>query len=326
MRDIVIYRAKNGQIELNVNLSDENVWLSLKQMTALFGRDKSVISRHLNNIFKSDELDKASTVAFFATVQKEGHREVSRQVEYYNLDAIISVGYRVNSKEGVRFRQWATGVLKQHLIQGFTLKEKRLTERGLDDLQQAVQLLEKTLVSHELVNDIGHETIQVILEYAKTWRVLLAYDEERLMLPKPLQSSQVIDSILSYMLAKQAIEQLKQTLAAQQEASDLFGRERDKSLESILQNLEQTFDGEPLYVSFEEKAAHLLYFVIKDHPFSDGNKRIGCFLFLLYLKSNQFNIKLNDNGLIALALLIAESAPQQKDLMIRLVTTLLSNN
>ena len=323
MRDIFIYQAKNGQIELNVNLSDETVWLSLKQMTALFGRDKSVISRHLNSIFKTEELDAQAVVAKYATTAADGK---VYQVDHYNLDAIISVGYRVNSKEGVCFRQWATGVLKQHLIQGFTLKEKRLAERGLDDLQQAVQLLEKTLVSHELVSDIGRETIQVILEYAKTWRVLLAYDEERLMLPKPLQSSQVIDSILSYMLAKQAIEQLKQTLVAQQEASDLFGRERDKSLESILQNLEQTFDGEPLYVSFEEKAAHLLYFVIKDHPFSDGNKRIGCFLFLLYLKSNQFNIKLNDNGLIALALLIAESAPQQKDLMIRLVTTLLSNN
>lgn len=320
MAEIVIYTANDGQIELNVSFSNETVWLTINQMVQLFGRDKSVISRHLNNTFKSNELEREATVAKFATVQKEGEREVKREVEYYNLDAIISVGYRVNSKEGVQFRKWASNVLKENLIRGYTTNDKRLSQQGIHELQQTVELLQKTLVHHDMVNDLGQEAIQLILAYTKTWDLLLAYDEGQLKLPD--QSKQT-SSKLTYQIALEAIDALKQDLGARNEATNLFGREREGGLDSILNNIEQTFGGEQLYKTPEEKAAHLLYFIIKDHPFTDGNKRIGSFMFLLYLKSQSMPIKLNENGLVALALLVAESNPNQKDMLIRLIVNLL---
>ncbi len=318
--EIVIYTTKDGHVELDVSFDDETVWLSMSQMVQLFGRDKSVISRHLNNIFKINELDRDATVAKYATVQKEGDREVKREVDYYNLDAIISVGYRVNSKEGIQFRKWASQVLKNHLIRGYTTYDKRLSEQGVHELQQAVTLLQKTLVHHDMVNDLGQEAIQLILAYTKTWDLLLAYDEGELRLPA--QGKEVLPK-LNYQTALSAIQSLKVDLAARNEATDLFGNERDGGLDSILNNIEQTFGGEFLYKTAEEKAAHLLYFVIKDHPFTDGNKRIGSFMFLLYLKSQNMPIKLNENGLVALALLVAASDPKQKDMLIRLIVNLL---
>ena len=317
MTNIEIYTTKDGSVELNVNLAEETVWLSLAQMTQLFGRDKSVISRHLNNIFKIRELDKAAVVANFATTAADGK---TYQVDYYNLDAIISVGYRVNSKKGVQFRQWASQVLKDHLIRGFTAYEKRLSERGVHELQRTVELLQKTLVHHDLVNDLGQEAIQLILEYTKTWNLLLAYDEGELKIPAKGTQAKVK---INYKIALSAISSLKANLAARNEASNLFGNEREGGLDSILNNLEQTFDGTQLYKTVEEKAAHLLYFIIKDHPFTDGNKRIGSFLFLLYLKSQRTPIKLNENGLVALALLVAESNPKQKDMVISLIINIL---
>jgi len=181
MSEVVLYKAKDGHITLDVNITDETVWLSLNQLAELFGRDKSAISRHLNNIFKINELDKNQVVAKFATTAADGK---TYQVEYYNLDVILSVGYRVNSKEAVCFRQWSTSILKQHLTQGYTLYEKRLAERGVKELEQAVTLLHRTLVNHQLVNEIGSESIQLIISYAKTWHLLLAYDEESLQLPE----------------------------------------------------------------------------------------------------------------------------------------------
>lgn len=317
MADIIIYTAKDGHVELDVNLADETVWLSVNQMVQLFGRDKSVISRHLNNLFKINELDRDSVVAKFATTASDGK---TYQVDYYNLDVIISIGYRVNSKEGIQFRKWASQVLKEHLIRGYTMYDKRLSERGIHELQQTVELLQKTLVHHDLVNDLGQEAIQLILSYAKTWDLLLAYDESTLKLPAHSYES---TARLSYEAALSAIKSLKIDLGARNEATDLFGRERDRGLASILNNIEQTFAGEPLYKTPEEKAAHLLYFVIKDHPFTDGNKRIGSFMFLLYLKSQNIPIKLNENGLVALALLVAESNPNQKDMIILLIVNLL---
>ena len=317
MTEIVIYTAKGGHVELDVSLADETVWLSMSQMVELFGRDKSVISRHLNNIFKINELGRDSVVANFATTAADGK---TYQVDYYNLDAIISVGYRVNSKEGVQFRKWATQVLKEHLIRGYTTYDKRLSERGVKELQQTVQLLQKTLVHHDLVNDLGSEAIQLILAYTKTWDLLLAYDEGELKLPEQVKEA---TPRLNYEAALSAIESLKTDLGARNEATHLFGQERDVGLDSILKNIEQTFGGEPLYKTPEEKAAHLLYFVIKDHPFTDGNKRIGSFIFLLYLKSQSMPIKVNENGLVALALLVAESDPGQKEMIIRLIVNLL---
>lgn len=317
MPEIVIYTAKDGHIELDVNLSHETVWLTLNQMAQLFGRDKSVISRHLGNIFKTNELDKNSVVANFATTAADGK---TYQVDYYNLDAIISIGYRVNSREGVQFRTWASNILKEHLIRGYTTNEKRLSQQGMHELQQTIELLQKTLINHDLVNDLGREAIQIILTYTKTWDLLLAYDENGLSLPT--QEKQTTQT-LTYPIALSAIESLKQELSARNEATALFGKERDGGLDSILNNIEQTFGGEALYKTPEEKAAHLLYFIIKDHPFTDGNKRIGSFMFLLYLKSQNLPIKFNENGLVALALLVAESHPNQKDILIRLIINLL---
>jgi prophage maintenance system killer protein len=317
MTEIVIYTAQDGHVELDVSLAADTVWLSMAQMVQLFGRDKSVISRHINNIFKINELERDSVVAYFATTAADGK---TYQVEYYNLDAILSVGYRVNSKEGVQFRKWASQVLKEHLIRGYTTYDKRLAERGIHELQQTVQLLQKTLVHHDLVNDLGLEAIQLILAYTKTWNLLLAYDEDQLQLPE--QGVNTI-SKLTYPMALSAIASLKTDLGTRNEATHLFGQERDGGLDSILNNIEQTFGGDPLYKTAEEKAAHLLYFVIKDHPFIDGNKRIGSFMFLLYLKSQNMPIKLNENGLVALALLVAESDPSQKEMLIRLIVNLL---
>ena len=232
-------------------------------MSELFGRDKSVISRHLRNIFKSNELEPEATVAKFATVQKEGEREIERTVEYFNLDAIISVGYRVNSKEGVQFRKWASQVLKEHLVRGYSTNERRLNQQGIRELQQTIELLQKTLINHELVNDLGREAIQIIITYSKTWDLLLAYDEGKLSLPIKDKFS---SSILTYEIALSAIRLLKKELTTKGEATELFGKERDGGLASILNNIEQTFGGELLYKTPEEKAAHLLYFIIKDHP------------------------------------------------------------
>jgi DNA ligase (NAD+) len=319
MSDVVIFKAKDGYVELKVNLSEETVWLTQKQLSDLFDKNVRTISEHINNIFKEGELDEDSVIRNFRITAADGK---SYDTKHYNLDVIISTGYRVHSRRGTEFRQWATSVLKEHLIKGYTLNKKRLAERGVKELQQSIELLQKTLTRNDLVNDIGSETIQLIISYTKTWHLLLAYDEDELTLPEKGKQE---TTILNYESAIHAIETLKSDLAARDEATALFGNEREHGLQSILGNIEQTFGGEPLYKSTEERAAHLLYFIIKDHPFSDGNKRIGCLIFLLYLKLQNTAIKLNDNGLVALALLIAESDPQQKDLMVRLIVNLLTD-
>lgn len=321
--EIVLYRADNKKTRVEVHLKGETVWLSLNQMETLFQRDKSVISRHLNNVFRSGELSRKAVVAFFATTAADGK---TYQVEYYNLDAIISVGYRVNSKRGTQFRIWATQTLKDHLIQGYTLNERRLRERGIE-FEHAIQLLSHTLTSHELVSEQGRAVLEVITRYAKTWSLLKRYDDNRLAVPEKRRTARVL---LDYPRAKEAISTLKKELIARGEATPLFGQERSQALSGILGSIEQTFDGKPLYTSAEEKASHLLYFIIKDHPFTDGNKRIGSFLFIIYLRENGCledsagRVKLNDNALVALALLIAESDPAHKDLMTRLVMNLLA--
>ena len=315
--EIVIYTTEDGHVELDVSLADETIWLSQQQLADLFGTKRPAITKHLRNIFSSSELDENSVCSILERTAADGKRYKTR---FYNLDAIVSVGYRVNSNQATQFRIWATQVLKDHLVRGYTTYDKRLSERGVRELQQTAELLQKTLVRHEMVNDLGQEVIQLILAYTKTWDLLLAYDEGELKLPV-----QVKDAAprLNYEVALSAIESLKVDLGARGDATHLFGQERDGGLDSILNNIEQTFDGESLYKTIEEKAAHLLYFVIKDHPFTDGNKRIGSFMFLLYLKSQNMPIKLNGNGLVALALLVAESDPSQKEMIIRLIVNLL---
>ena len=288
-------------------------------MAELFDRDKSVISRHLSQIFKNKELDRDAVVAKYATTAVDGK---VYQVDYYNLDAVLSVGYRVNSKQGMDFRKWATLVLKEHLIKGYSIHTRQIAKRGFSELEQTVELLQKTLKNNELISDLGVEAIQLILKYAKTWHLLLAYDEGQLDLPEGNKKPSLK---LTYQDALKSIVFLKSDLLSRNEATPLFGYERDRGLESILNTIEQTFDGEPLYKTIEEKAAHLLYFIIKDHPFTDGNKRIGSFIFLLYLYLQNTFSELNDNGLLALALLIAQSDPSQKEIMIHLIVNILIN-
>lgn len=317
--EIILYQKDDGQSSLEVRLKDETVWLSLNQIAELFDRDKSVISRHLNNTFKSGELRRDAVVAKNATTAADGK---TYHVDYFNLDAIISVGYRVNSIRGTQFRIWATSLLREHFIKGYTVNERRLAEKGLMEMEQAVVLLSKTLQSHELVTDEGKAVLEVVNKYAKSWTLLLQYDEQRLGAPKESSAAQ---NVLGYQKAKEAITALKTELVKKGEASDLFGQERGQSLHGVLGNINQTFGGDELYPSAEEKAAHLLYFIIKDHPFTDGNKRIGAFLFLLFLKENNLltSSQINENGLVALALLVAESESSQKELMIRLILNLL---
>lgn len=325
--EVALFEAPDGQIRLDVRLERETVWLSLSQMAELFGRDKSVISRHLRNVFATGELDREATVAKNATVQQEGGREVVREIEYYDLDAVLSVGYRVNSKRGTQFRIWATRTLRDHLVQGYTLNERRLQEKGLTEMEQAVRLLARTLSAHDLVNDQGRAILDVVTRYARSWRLLLQYDENRLP-ESPAHPTQPLAG-LSPDDSRRAIAGLKQALLAKSEATALFGQERGGALDGILGSIEQTFGGEALYPSVETRAAHLLYFIIKDHPFSDGNKRIGSFLFLLYLDRNGLltgpdgTPRFADNALVAVALLVAESDPAHKELLIRLILNLL---
>lgn len=326
--EIVLFETKDGKSSVDVRLHEETVWLTLNQMAELFDRDKSVISRHLSNVYQTKELSRKASVAKNATVQNEGGRDVTRQVDFYNLDAIISVGYRVNSKRGTQFRIWATQILKKHLIEGYTYNERRLREKGLFEAQQAIQILSRTLSRHDLVSDEGRAVLELINQYAKSWLLLYQYDENRVSLPDKLGHAH---EVLKYENAKTAIEALKTNLMEKREASDLFGQERGEHLTGIIGSIEQTFDGQSLYPSIEEKAAHLLYFVIKDHPFTDGNKRIASFLFILFLRKNNFlddsdgHPKINDNALVALALLIAESEPRNKVMMIHLIINLLTN-
>lgn len=316
MSDIVIYEDEKHPVE--VRLEGETVWLSLQQLADLFERDKSVISRHLKNIFDSGELTRASVVAKNATTAADGK---SYQVDHYSLDAIISVGYRVHSGRATRFRQWATRVLREHLTQGYSLNEHRLAQQGMAELQQAMELLSRTLTRQELVTDIGREAVGLVLGYARTWRLLLDYDAGALEAPAGVHSTR---GVLSHDEARRALDGLAGELKSRDEASDLFARDRDDNLATILGNLDQTMFGEPLYQSVEERAAHLLYFVIKNHPFADGNKRSAAFLFLLYLRQEGRPLPLNEQGLTALTLLIAESDPKAKDIMVKLVMHLLA--
>ncbi|MDN5849193.1 MAG: virulence RhuM family protein [Nitrococcus sp.] len=321
MSELVIFEGDKQPVE--VRLEGETVWLSLQQLADLFERDKSVISRHLKNIFDSKELDRDRTVAKNATVQKEGKREVVRDIEFFNLDAIISVGYRVNSARATRFRQWATRVLREQLTKGYSLNEHRLSQQGMAELEQAMALLSQTLERQELVTDIGREAVGIIMGYARTWRLLLDYDEGNVQAPAGQRDPR---EGLSVIEARKALDALSDELKSRREASELFARDRGDNLAAILGNIEQTMFGKPLYTSAEERAAHLLYFLIKNHPFSDGNKRSGAFLLLLYLRKQGLELTLNEQGLTALTLLIAESDPKAKDLMVRLTMNLLSGH
>ena len=320
--EIVVFEASDGTAQVDVRLEDETVWLTQRQMAEVFDTTVSNVSLHLSGIYASGELDNEGTVKDFLVVRPEGGREVHRKLKHYNLDAIISTGYRINSRRAVGFRRWATDVLREHLVRGFSLNQRRLAETGLQEAQQTLDLLARTLRSQTLLEGNGQTVVvDLITSYADTWRLLLEYDEDRLTAPS---SAKQAPGALSHEQAIEAIARFKRDLMAAGEASELFGNPRGDAFESILGNIEQTMFAEPLYRSREEKAANLLYFVVKDHPFTDGNKRIGALLFLLYATQEEISHPLNPQALTALTLLIAESAPAGKDLMVRLIVNLLA--
>lgn len=309
--EIIIF--DNQDVKLEVNMKDETVWLSLEQMAQLFGRDKSVISRHVKNVLE-EELD-SSTVAKFATVQKEGKREVSRDIEYYNLDMIISVGYRVKSQNGIIFRRWANKILKDYMIKGYAVNQKRL-----EALEKTVQLLDIANRSNErITGDEAKDIIVVINEYTKALDLLDDYDHRTLKKVNGHKNNLII----TYKECMDIIE----TLRFNSESS-LFALERDKSFESIIKDIYQSFGGNDLYTTIQEKCANMLYLTVKNHAFIDGNKRIAATLFIYFLQ--RYNILYKDNKqvidnntLAALTLLIAESSPKEKNLMTDLIMNFL---
>jgi len=322
--EIIIYKDAEGP-QIEARFEGESIWLNLSQIVQLFGRDKSVISRHLKAIFKDGELDRNSVVAKNATTAADGK---VYQVEYYNLDAVISVGYRVNSKRATQFRIWATTKLRDYILRGYAINAGRLKEADqlkLQELEQAHRLVQKAIQTKRL-SGYEKELMNIISDYTHAWILFYQYDKDKLSLEGVSKKK---SRELDYDKVKRAIESLKVRLIQSKEAGDLFGREVSSKLQAILGNINQTFGGKELYASREEKAAHLLYFVIKDHPFVDGNKRIGSLLFLLYLVENNFlynksgERKINDSALVALALLVAESDPKQKDIMVRLIVNLI---
>lgn len=320
-QQVKIFTSSDGQAQLEVALDQETVWLSQAQMGQLFDSTPENVLMHLKNIFSDNELDERATTKDSLVVRQEGKREVRRRIKHYNLDAIISVGYRVSSKRATQFRQWATKTLKDHLVQGYTLNQRRLAERGIE-FEQAVSLLSRTLTNQGLVSTEGEAVARVISDYARSWSLLQGYDDQQLaevgvyqLNMRPLELSEVLV----------AIAELKQTLITKGEATELFGQLRGDGLTSALATIEQGFGDELFYPNVATRSAHLLYFVIKNHPLADGNKRCGSFLFLWYLRRNEILLArpveqlINDNTLVALALLVAESLPVQKTLMIRLI-------
>jgi prophage maintenance system killer protein len=322
--DILLYEASDGTPQIAVHLIADTVWLSQAQMCVLFDVQKAAISKHLKNIFSSKELMREATVSIFETVDSEGGRQVRRKIEHYNLDAIISVGYRVNSKRAVVFRQWATRTLREHLVNGFTLNKERLANNARE-LEAALELVRKVAYTPELTTDMGRGLVDVVTRYMQTFLLLQRYDEGLLTTP----AEQAGGVLLTLSEARIALTTLKADLLKRGEATDLFARDRGDGLAALLGNLNQSVFGTPAYPSVESKAAHLLYFVIKNHPFADGNKRSAAFLFVDFLYRNQRLLMadgvpvINDTGLAALTLLIAESKPEQKEILIKLVMNML---
>jgi prophage maintenance system killer protein len=315
--EIVIYKAKGGPI-IDVRLQQETVWLSLNQLADLFERDKSVISRHLRNIFEEEELTKDSVVAKYATTAADGK---TYQVEYYNLDAMISVGYRVNSKTATRFRQWATNTLRTHIIDGYTINKARVGQ-NYKAFMEAVQNVRALLPASNIVSN--KDILELISVFADTWFSLNAFDRGEFGTGKP---TKIKVALTTEKLAEHIVV-LKRELMEKGEASDMFASERNRgALEGIVGNVMQALGGKDIYPSVEEKAAHLLYFIVKNHPFIDGNKRTGAYSFVWLLRTTGILdiSRITPAALTAITLLIAESNPTDKDKMVNLVTMLLTS-
>ncbi len=323
--DLMVYQTDSGALEVRFDGKHNTVWLSQAQMAELFESSTDNISLHLKNIYLEQELSEQATTEDYSVVRQEGTRQVKRNLKHYNLDAIISVGYRVSSKRAVLFRQWATRTLREHLTQGFTVNQARLAQ-NVKTFEAALALVQKAAASPELSSDMGRGLVDVLARYAQTFLLLQQYDEGLLDEPAA-QSGGVLASIDD---VRASLARLKADLIRRGEATELFALERGDALAALLGNLEQSVFGAAAYPSVESKAAHLLYFVVKNHPFTDGNKRSGAFLFVDFLNQNRRLLGvdgapiINDVGLAALTLLIAESAAEQKEVMIKLVMNMLA--
>jgi death-on-curing family protein len=327
---VLLYQAADGSLKTEVPIQEDSVWLTQKQMADLFNKDVRTINEHIQNIYLEEELSFAATIRNFRIVRQEGRRKVTRNIEHYNLDVIISVGYRVKSHEGTQFRIWANKVLKEYLIQGYVLDQSRLKKQT-----QRIKELEKTLTlfqqaqSDSLSQSEASGLLSVLTDYTHTFILLNQYDTGNF--PEGGLNNDITCEI-DYHAAIKAIGDLKRNLINQQEATELFGRQKDESFQGILGNIVQSFAGEYLYPSIEEQAAHVLYLIIKNHPFSDGNKRIGAFMFIWFLQLNKHHlkksgeVKINDNALVAIALLVAQSDPAQKEMMIKLIINLIRDS
>lgn len=320
---IEIYSSQDGSIQLKVKLENDTVWLTQSQMAELFGVDRTSIVRHIRNIYKSEELDQNSTCAKNAQVRTEGHRSVLREIPYYNLDMIISVGYRVNSKNATSFRRWATSVLKQYLIKGYAINQQIKLNR-YNELKDVVRLMSRTVgLQAKVTSEEYGGLFNVISDYVYALDTLDHYDYQSLSIQKTTKEEQFR---ATYENALEAINALKEKFGG----SQWFANEKDDSFKSSIGQIYQTFGGEDLYPSVEEKAAMLLYLVVKNHSFSDGNKRIAAMLFLWFLNNNHVlyaedgHKRIADNTLVALTLMIAESRTEEKDVMVKVVVNLIN--
>jgi len=322
---IFIYQTPDGQTTVDVIMDQDTVWLDQEKISDLFQTDRSSITKHIKNIYKLSELSEEATCAKFAQVQTEGERRITRKISHYNLDMIISIGYRVNSIRGTQFRIWANQVLKEYLIKGYALNEKRLNDQHqqFEALKQTVRLMGNLLDKQELTSDESNGLLKVITDYTYALDVLDKYDHRTLTI-EATHLKQLF--IATYETALKAIQGLKDKFGG----SSLFGNEKDESFQSSIATIYQSFAGQELYPSIEEKAAHLLYFVVKNHSFSDGNKRIAAFLFVWFLEKNGILYRedgmkrIADNALVALTLMIAESKPDEKDIIAQVVVSLIN--
>jgi len=318
--EIIIYKPSKNEVELRVHFKEEMVWLRQQEIANLFGKDRSVITKHINKIFKDKEIDKKSNVHFLHIANSD------KPVAFYSLDVILAIGYRTNSSRAIHFRQWATKILKSYLLKGYVVNQKQLLEakEKFYQLKETVDFLQKKSKTI-LLEGQEKDLLSLLADYSKTLTLLEKYDKNNLKKEKGTKSK----FILEYEACLNIISELKNNLATKKEASDLFGNENNNKLESVVKNLYQTFSKKELYKNIEEKSANLLYLIIKDHPFTDGNKRIASFLFVYFLDKNNYlykesgEKKINDNALTVLALLIAESNPKEKDQMVALITQLI---
>ena len=322
---IIIYQTEDGQTQIDVRMENETVGLTQAQMAELFQTDRTSIVRHINNIYKVEELDRDSTCAKIAQVQKKGNRKVTRSIPYFNLDMIISVGYRVNSKRGIKFRQWANRILKEYLVKGYAVNQ-RIHSEQIAELRQLVQMVGRTIQSQQIEpNDENQALFDIVVDYTYALDTLDDYDYQRITVKDTTPEERFH---VTYENAMETINTLRKKFGG----SGLFGNEKDNSFKSSIGQIYQTFAGEELYPSVEEKAAMLLYLVTKNHSFSDGNKRIAATLFLWFLNNNGIlyradgSKRLSDNTLVALTLMIAESRTEEKDVMVKVVVNLINQN